>query len=114
MADETEEWGPNDFNRRHYEIQGDLEGAKMQVMVKMDGRPWMTIELREPGVLALVSRPDRDGIDVELIGPGGVRYTDIRMPSGSNQTMPMPQWAHDALFGPRDSNAYVEPESDEG
>jgi len=113
MADNDEPWVIEDFNRRHYEAEGDLDGVDFEVMIKRDGRPWMTIKLREPGMLALVSRPDSEAIEIELVGPGGKRYTDIRLPSGENTTLPLPQWVQDALYADKDPACYPE-RQDEG
>lgn len=96
MSDDNK-WREEDFHRRHYTIQGELEDKRIEVSVKVGGKTMVQVELREPGVLAIVSRPEEEGIDVEIVGPGGVRYTDVRLPSGQS-TPPLTPWLRDALF----------------
>lgn len=98
------QWEPKEFNRRSYSIQpekGELDDARIEVVLKINGKTYAHLQLREPGLVALVSRPDDEGIDVEIVGPGGVRFTDLRLPSGES-TPDLSQWQKDALFAAKE------------
>lgn len=93
-AEQSEKWQPGDFSRRSYTIEGeDLEKARtIKVQVTVDGRPIVNAQLREPGILAVISRPDAQGITIEMVEPGGARFTDYVLPNGNNQTLPAAPW----------------------
>lgn len=84
------------FRRRLYTVEGDdLDKAKkIQLVVLVDGKPLVQMEAREPGLLAFVSRPDRQGFDIEAVEVSGPRYTDVRLPEAVGQPLP---WQLDAL-----------------
>jgi hypothetical protein len=96
------EWTKEDFTRRQYKVQQSDEkeldkARRIELSLKIDGRPYLNIQLREPGILAIVSRPDDpDGFEVEIVTPGGKRYTDMRLPSGAH-TPPLEDWQCQAL-----------------
>jgi len=98
----SSDWTRDDFTRRQYTVKqseaGELDNARrIEVTVKIDGRSYLNIQLREPGMLALVSKPKEDGFDVEILTPdGGKRFTDLRLPSGAH-TPPVEPWQWDAL-----------------
>lgn len=76
------EWKPEQFNRRVYTIEGDdLDTARrIEVIVKVDGKTLVRVQAREPGILAVVSKPDEQGVNIEIVEPGGVRFTDVAVP----------------------------------
>lgn len=71
-------WEPSDFSRRDYTISGpSLDRAKsIRVQVIVDGQKQIDFALQEPGMVCLVSRPDEQGITVELVEPVAQRVTD--------------------------------------
>lgn len=91
-------WKPEHFHQRTYTYEDDkLDSAKrISVEVKVNGRTTMELQAREPGILAIISRPDEEGIDVAIVEAGGVRYTDYRTPSGDH-VEELQRWAIDAL-----------------
>jgi hypothetical protein len=97
MADN--EWKAADFNRRSYTIAGDdLDKAKrIAVTITVDGKQIMNAQLREPGMIALVSKPSEQGFDVEIVEPGGARFTDFQTPEGDNRTPQPEHWQLVAL-----------------
>lgn len=76
-------WDVNDFHRRWYhydqdEKQKELDRARrVSFQVSADGRKLIDMELREPGIIALISRPDDDGFMVEVVEPGARKYNDV-------------------------------------
>lgn len=101
MSDESvDSWGSEDFARRAYLIQGsDLDEAKsIRVKVEIDGKQHADMQIREPGLLAVVSRPDQQGIMLEVVQPGGVRYVDHRLPNGEPVTPPPTDWQIQAIL----------------
>jgi hypothetical protein len=101
VSEQKQKWGAGDFSRRSYGVEGaDLDKAKrISVVVKMDGEVLMNVQLREPGILAIVSRPDEQGMTLELVEPGGVRFTDYVTPKGDNRALPPTDWQIAALLG---------------
>lgn len=104
MADE---WTRDDFTRRQYGIKQsddkELDKARrIAVKITVDGRTLFDLQMREPGILAIVSRPDDpDGFTVDIVQrnsePGmGPRYTDYRLPDGS-QTQQVEDWMFEEL-----------------
>lgn len=89
-------WQAEDFGRRSYYVAGpDLDKARrIEVIVRVDGQNVIQVQAREPGLVAVISRPDKQGIDIEMVEPGGQRYTDIRVPKEGGET---PLWALAAL-----------------
>ena len=77
--DKSDEWAAKDFSRRGYYV-ADLEGKKVEVVLRVDGEVQAQLQLREPGLVAVVSRHDEDGFWIEVVGPGGIRYTDPTTP----------------------------------
>lgn len=85
------------YNRRRYTVEGDaLEKAKrITLIVEVDGKRYVHVEAREPGMVSFISRPDAPGFDIELIEATGRRYTDRAVPAGENDALA--QWQIDAL-----------------
>lgn len=81
----THEFHSRHFRRRQFSVQGsDLDRAsKIEVIVKADGKPFIRAQLREPGLLAIVSRPDSQGIDVEWVELAGPHYSDRLLPGAT-------------------------------
>lgn len=90
-------WTPDKFNRRRYVVEGsDLDKArKIQVLVKVDGKVLVDMHLREPGILAIISRPQDQGFDVEIVEPTGKRFTDNAIPADSSDEVAA--WQLEAL-----------------
>ncbi len=83
------EWTARDFSRRRYTIEGeDLDKARsIRTIIQIDGKILVNIQLREPGIVAVISRPDEQGLDIEIIEAGSEpgmapRYVDYKLPTG--------------------------------
>jgi len=99
VSEDSKKWVPRDFSRRSYGIEDTkLDSAKrISVTVKVDGKVVADVQLREPGMVAVVSRPDDQGFDIELVEPGGVRFTDFSTPDGERRTLAVTDWQLEAL-----------------
>lgn len=92
-------WEPKHFSRRAYAIEGDdLEKAKrIRVKIEIDGHPLVDLQIREPGIIAVISRPAEQGIAIEIVEPGGVRYLDSGSSMGERRTGPPEPWQVEQL-----------------
>lgn len=97
-------WMREHFARRSYSVVGqDLDDAsRIEVIVKVDKRTVIHMQAREPGMLAIVSRPDSQGIDVESLEVDRDGYTDYRLPNGERQEVP--DWMMHAIGIPTEGN----------
>jgi hypothetical protein len=99
---EEERFAVEHFTRRRYTVEGsDLDKAKrIGVIVTVDGVKQIEMQAREPGIIAVVSRPAEQGFDIEIVEVDrdkvGVRYTDYRFPNGAF-TEPVAEWQQLAL-----------------
>ena len=90
------------FTRRRYTVEGgDLDKAKrIGLVITVDGRKIIEMQAREPGIVAVVSRPTEQGFDIEIVecdrDKVGVRYTDYRFPDGAH-TESVAEWQQLAL-----------------
>jgi len=86
------------YNRRRYTVEGgDLEQAKLiRITIELDGKKYVQVQAREPGMIAFVSRPDEQGFDVEIVEASGRRHTDRMLPDGGTSEALAP-WQIDAL-----------------
>jgi len=90
------------FTRRRYTVEGgDLDKAKrIGIVIHVDGRKIVEMQAREPGIVAVVSKPKDQGFDIEIVECDrdqlGVRYTDYRFPNGAH-TEPVEPWQQLAL-----------------
>jgi len=86
------------YNRRRYTIEGDaLDKAKtIRLTVEVDGVKYVSVQAREPGIVAFVSRATEQGFDIEIVEAGGVRFTDRMLPSGETSE-PLAPWQIEAL-----------------
>ncbi len=102
MADEVQKFEAEHFTRRRYTVGGDdLDRAKrIGIIVLLDGKKIIEMQAREPGIIAVVSKPNEQGFDIEIVEADGdrfgIRYTDYRMPNGAF-TEPVAVWQQLAL-----------------
>lgn len=91
-------WTEEKFNRRHYNVAGPAldDARRIELIVKIDGKSYVHMQAREPGIVAFVSRPTDGGFDIEIVEATGVRYTDHHHPSGM-MTEPLADWQKAAL-----------------
>lgn len=91
------EWTRSNFSRRKYTITDPrLDTAKhIEVIVRVDGQTLIQMACREPGMLAIVSRPEEPGIDVEIVEPRGARYLDQAVPGDTRDDVA--EWQFGAL-----------------
>lgn len=96
-------WTRDDFNRRQYKVvqseDKELDKARrIGLKLTIDGRVFLDLQLREPGIFAIVSRPDdEEGFVVEIVGrntkPGmGYRHSDLRAPNGGSIVLKIDEW----------------------
>ena len=97
-ASPPRKWKPEHFHQSNYSYEDTaLDSAKrITYKLSVNGRDLVTLQAREPGILAIVSRPDSDGIDFIIVEPGGARYIDMRMPDFERAAQVEP-WALELL-----------------
>lgn len=102
MDEEKRKFERGHFTRRRYVVGGeDLDKAhRIGIVVLLDGKKLIEMQAREPGIIAVVSKPNAQGFDIEIVevdgSQFGVRYTDYRMPNGTF-TEPVAEWQQLAL-----------------
>ena len=81
------EWNREDFSRRRYVIEGDtLDKAKLiEVIVLVDGKQLIRVQAREPGIVAMVSKPNDQGFEIDMIEPAKGRFVDRASPAEVDQ-----------------------------
>jgi hypothetical protein len=94
----------HDYQQRTYTLPGDrLEQTarhRVQVTVTVDGRPFLVQELREPGMLAIVSRLDSPDLTVHQVEVKRVEFTDYRSPNADAEgPQEITDWQAVALEG---------------
>jgi len=94
----TTQWTADNFSRRRYTVEGDdLDKAKrITVTIHVDGKKVVEMQAREPGIVAIVSRPAEQGFDLEIVEPGKGRFIDYQMMTGQ-KLEPVAPWQLDAL-----------------
>jgi len=84
------------YTRRQYRVEGpELDKRRIMVTVEVGGTVLAKFQAREPGLMAIVSKPDDQGIMFELLDPGFV-FVDQSLPDGM-QTLPPAAWQLAAL-----------------
>lgn len=87
-------WSPSEFTRTSYEIEGPtLDSAPIRAKLLVGNRVVADVALREPGMVAVVSKPGRQGISVEIVEPGPPKQTD------QGPTAKIADWQAAALLG---------------
>lgn len=94
----------NRFGRRSYTVKDEggqpVETLRAKVTIEIGGKAHTIVELRAPGLIAVVARPDApDQFTIEIIEAGGKRFTDFRLPPEAGAPLP---WQDDALTGPQE------------
>jgi len=82
---------PADYTRRVYTVKNDDSSpiARAEVLVRIGGRVHTQTELRNPGMIALVCRPDAPHtFHVEIVEKSGQRFTDVRLPDREVALLP--------------------------
>lgn len=88
-----------DFSRRLYEVK-DAQGRpvsdlKARVTIDIGGKVHTQVELRAPGLIAVVCSPEApDVFAIEIVEKGGKRFTDMRLPAEAGDVLP---WQREAL-----------------
>lgn len=95
--DQQPAWTPDKFQQGeiYYEDPSLDNASRIVVEVKIPGRTLMRVQAREPGILAIVSRPDQQGISVVQVEVGGERYVDTN--NGITKTHEAERWALEVL-----------------
>jgi hypothetical protein len=80
-------WTKDKFSRRRYTVEGgDLDKArKIELIVKVDGKPIVQVQAREPGIIAFVSKPVEQGFDIEIVEAVNRQYFDRAVPDSSQE-----------------------------
>ena len=72
------------YARRAYliepETDADTTPKLVEIVVRMDGKDFAKLVLTDPGMVAVLRRPETKGLLIEIVRPGGVRYTDVPTP----------------------------------
>jgi hypothetical protein len=89
------------FGRRSYTVKDDggqsIETLRAKVTIEISGKTHTVVELRAPGMIAVLARPDSpDQFSIEIVESGGRRYTDFRLPPEAGAPL---AWQEDALTG---------------
>lgn len=100
----SNQWTVDDFQARRYQVSQDQKNKELdkaqriELSVKIDGRQFINMQLREPGMIAVVSRPDDpDGFNVEVVEPSRSQFIDLRVPD--TREVVLAEWHQLALFG---------------
>lgn len=97
MSDDNAEWEAKDLARKAYYVEGDeLNDGQVEILVRIKGKLFAQLTFGEPGLVAIVSRPNENGIHIESVRPGGVRYTDVKTPQATAEQQLLP-WQREAL-----------------
>jgi hypothetical protein len=90
----SDQFTKTDFGRRAYYVEGDIE--KVELIVKINGKPHSVLTFREPGLLAIVSKPNEEGLWIEHVEQGGPRYTDEMSKQAVAEQIPR-EWQFEAI-----------------
>lgn len=92
------EWTRAYFQRRRYVVGGEgLDKAKtIELIVKVDGRSIAHVVAREPGIVSIVSKPDEQGFDVDIVELRAFRYPDQIVPT-QDASLEVAAWQFEAL-----------------
>ena len=95
-----DEWKPEHFEVKRYDIRPespgegtDFDEGHVTMVILVNGRETIRQHLRTPGLVALVSRPDSDGVEIHQIVPGG----SLADTAGGEPRLPMTDWQRTAL-----------------
>jgi len=81
----------NEFGRRSYVVQEegkDIASAKARVTIEIDGKVHTRVELRAPGMIAIIVSPETpDRFAIEMVEQGGRRFTDLRLPPEAGEPL---------------------------
>lgn len=85
------------FSRRTYLMESNLRKAKTaEVLLRVDGQIVIKMQLRDPGLVALIAK--KEGLQIETVEQGDTRYTDMMTPRTVKESAPLP-WQLDLLGG---------------
>lgn len=93
----AEDWKDVKFSRRKYTASGPAldDARRIELILKVDGKQFVQVQAREPGIVAFVSKPNDQGFDIEVVEASGVRYADRIVPGG--EIGPPCDWQKQAL-----------------
>lgn len=80
-----------DWTRRVYMVKNDDNSpiARAEVLVRIGGKTHTQTELRQPGLIALVCKPEQPNtFAVEIVEKVGQRFTDVRLPDREVALLP--------------------------
>ena len=83
------EWTADMFSRRRYVVEGDdLDKAKrIEVIVKINGKTYVHVAAREPGLIAMVSKPDDQGFEIDMVEPTKGAFIDVKVPGDKSNNI---------------------------
>lgn len=86
------------FGRRSYTVRDDkasIEDLRGKVRIFIGDKEHTAVQLRAPGMIAIVARPDAPNeFTIEIVEAGGRRYTDHILPAEAGDPLP---WQKEAL-----------------
>jgi hypothetical protein len=93
----TNDWDKSHFARRAYYIEDPAFAKKtVELVVRVEGQQVARLQLREPGLIAVVSKPDEEGFWLETVSPDGVRYLDV-VPDDPQAEQAVRDWQTEAI-----------------
>ncbi len=86
------------YRRRYYSVDGKPFDAakKIELIVRVDGKELVHLQAREPGLLAFVSKPLDDGIELHVVEVSEKAYRDQAAPAVADSEGLLP-WQIEAL-----------------
>lgn len=94
------QWKAVDFIRKLYRVtQGpekELETARIEIAVMINGKIFARLELRKPGMVSVISRPDDSNIELEVIESNRYQFHDL-MSSETKDVREIQPWHAKAL-----------------
>lgn len=88
------------YGRRGYRVEteeGSPEPKVVDIVVRVDGKDFARLVLTNPGLVAVIRKPNTTGFTIEVVRSDGVRYTDVPTPEAVDQQM-LTDWQRAALL----------------
>lgn len=70
------------------------KAKKIEVIVMVDGKPLVHVQAREPGMVAMVSKPADQGFEIDMIEPIKGKFVDHMAPEDMDRVQ---EWHFTAL-----------------
>lgn len=90
-------WQRQHFSRRRYVVEGEIldkKGTLIEVIVMINGKQHTRVQCREPGIVAVVSKPDDQGFEIDMIEHTKGGFVDRAVPEADGSPL---DWHFQAL-----------------